>query len=63
MKTIERENSTQVLGNGGRLIGTFPSQEQAKAFVSGYETGLRDSTERVERRTREMMSELLEMKG
>jgi hypothetical protein len=57
MKLIELDNSTQVRDTNGRLVATFPTPEAAKAFQSGYESGIRDSAERFTRRSNELLNE------
>jgi hypothetical protein len=58
MKLAELENSCQVRDPAGRLIATFPTAENARAFLTGYESGVRDGAERVARRVNELIAEL-----
>jgi uncharacterized protein (DUF2164 family) len=52
------DNGTQVRETGGRLVASFPSEEAARAFVTGYNSGIRDAADRMRRRTTEVMEEL-----
>lgn len=58
LKTVDRDSSTQVLDRHGKLVATFPTAAEAKAFVTGHATGVKDSAERVSRRANELMDEL-----
>jgi hypothetical protein len=52
------ETSTQVRDTGGRLMASFPTEDAARAFVTGYNTAIRDAAERVRKRSTEVMDEL-----
>jgi hypothetical protein len=58
MKLAEMDNSCQVRDPAGRMIASFPTTEAARAFLTGYETGVRDAAERISRRGNETMNEL-----
>jgi hypothetical protein len=58
VKLVEKENSTQVRDDRGHLMAAFPTTEAARAFQTGYTTGVRDAAERVSKRENELMGEL-----
>lgn len=58
MKIVEKGESTQVLTASGRLVVTYPTPAEARAFVTGYKTGWRDLLDRVKRRIDDMLGEI-----
>jgi hypothetical protein len=58
MKLVGMDSGTQVRDTRGRLMASFPTEEAARAFVTGYNSAIRDAAERVSRRSTEVMEEL-----
>ena len=58
MRLVSRESSFQVLTESGHLIVSYPTESEARAFLVGYKTGVKDSAEKLMFRTREMLNEM-----
>ena len=58
MKIVTKTENTQVLTDAGRLVVSYPTDAEARAFVIGYRTATRDITDRVSLRNSELLAEI-----
>lgn len=58
LKIVDRDNSSQVLTNQGRLVIEYPTHGECKAFIIGYTTCARDARDRAEKHLGELVAEL-----
>jgi len=58
MKIVNKNESCQVLTESGRFVVSYPTEVEARAFVTGYKTATRDVADRVSLRTSELIREI-----
>lgn len=58
MKLVNKNDSTQVLTDAGRLVIAYGSEAEAKAYVLGYSTAQSDFADLVSLRAAEIVREI-----
>jgi hypothetical protein len=58
MKIVNKNESAQVLTDSGRLVVAYPTEVEARAFLTGYKSATRDIADRVSLRTSELIREI-----